>query len=463
MKKVGIIGGGFSGTMAAVHLIENATHAIEIIIVNDQENFNKGVAFNPYSKQFLLNVPTVKMSAFADHPEHFLNWVMSQKEYAQKDKNIVAHSFLPRHLYGQYLSEIWNTTIQSQKAKRHKIHVINDVVGDLELSHESILLTLKKGESICVDRCIIASGNLSPNNPNIINQSFYKSKNYYRNPWEKPSVTDLSSSWPVLIVGNGLTMVDTVLGLLENNFNHKIISISPNGFNILPHRHSGLKYDKFIAELDNDASLPEIVKLFNKHIKLIREFGLSAEPIIDSLRPQTQHIWQRLSVDEKKLFMSRLRHLWGVARHRIPLHIHDKIQQLRIDDRLIIYAGKLKDIHEDTDGIKVSFYNKKNKQDETICVSRVINCTGPETNLQRLEDNFLKKCLAKGVVCQDELKLGIEANPNTFRVKSKDGIEHQNLFTLGSNLKGVLWESTAVNELRSQASVLSKEVLSTIA
>ena len=38
-------------------------------------------------------------------------------------------------------------------------------------------------------------------------------------------------------------------------------------------------------------------------------------------------------------------------------------------------------------------------------------------------------------------------------------MEHSNLFTLGSNLKGELWESTAVNELRQQANAIADIIL----
>src|SRR5690606_16185978 len=165
----------------------------------------------------------------------------------------------------------------------------------------------------------------------------------------------------------------------------EIYSISPNGFNILPHRHNGLKYSKLVEELRDDMSIYELVKLINKHIKTVIEYGVSAEPIIDSLRPHTQKIWQSFTDHEKELFMSRLRHLWGVARHRIPLHSHDKIQQLRIDRKLHINSGKIIDINESNESITVQYFDKKENKLKAIIVSRIINCTGPETDLMNLE------------------------------------------------------------------------------
>jgi uncharacterized NAD(P)/FAD-binding protein YdhS len=88
----------------------------------------------------------------------------------------------------------------------------------------------------------------------------------------------------------------------------------------------------------------------------------------------------------------------------------------------------------------------------------VINCTGPETDLSKLEDNYLKNGLLKGLLSQDELKLGINADPNTFEVINSLGFVESGLFTLGSNLKGILWESTAVSEIRVQAEQIAKRI-----
>ena len=287
---------------------------------------------------------------------------------------------------------------------------------------------------------------------------FYDHPNYFQNPWNIESVKNTKENLPVLIIGNGLTMVDTVLGLLEQGFKGEIYSISPNGFNILPHRHNGLKYSKLTEELSDDLSLFELVKLVNKHIKTVREFGVSAEPIIDSLRPHTQRIWKSLSDQEKDLFMSRLRHLWGVARHRIPLHSHDKIQQLRIDGKLHIISGKIIDLSASKEYVTVEYFDKKENELRQLKGSRVINCTGPETDLSNLDKSFLKNCLLKGILTQDKLKLGIKTDTESFQVINAEGNPHVNLFTIGSNLKGELWESTAVNELRGQTEKLAEKL-----
>lgn len=456
MKHIVIVGGGFAGTLTAVHLIRQAGALCNITLIDQSGGFNKGFAYNPYTTRHLLNVAAAKMSAFADQPDHFLNWVMQQPAFLNKEKHLVAHAFLPRSLYGLYLSDIWHET-QKMAAQRHlKLSVIFDKANDLDVKDKGIVLTLSDGITIRADYCVLATGNQLPRNPAIPNTSFYNSAQYFRNPWSADSVKDVDPHKPVCIIGNGLTMVDTVFGLKEFGFKGEIYAISPNGFNILPHRHPGLPYTRLAEELKESMNLYQLVKRVHHHIRELRTLGISAEPVIDSLRPHTQKIWQAFSPQEKRQFMSRFRHLWGVARHRIPLPSHDNIQQMRIDGKLHIRSGFIRDITLSGEEVCVRYFDRKNQMEEEVRVSRVINCTGPESDIGKMEKGLLTQCLDKGLITQDELKLGIRTDIATYRIMNALCKPQRHLYTLGSNLRGELWESTAVNELRMQAAQLAK-------
>ena len=459
MKKIGIVGGGFSGMMTAVHLIQNAKEPIHVILFEPSGSIGKGIAYNTYSKIHLLNVITEKMSAFKADPHHFLNWVTQQSDYETIDRNILAISFLPRYLYGKYLSNIWEEATNLAIQKKIDLTIIQAFVIDIDKTKDTIMLHAENQAAIEVNECIIATGNQLPGNLKIENPTFYQSEFYFQNSWSREAVAKLNSSLPVFIIGNGLTMVDTIIGLLENQFSNDIIALSTHGYNILPHRHTGVKYASLVDELPENIDLLGIVSLLNKHIKKLHRFGLTPEPIIDSLRPFTQKIWMGLQKEEKQTFMNRLRHLWGLARHRIPQHVQDRILDLRLNNKLFIYAGKLKNMTELNGEVLVEFYDKKEGNLKQVKVGRVINCTGPETNLEKINNLFLQQALQKGLLMQDELKLGIDADPVTFEVKNNASQFQSNLYTLGGNLKGVLWESTAVNELRDQALALALHIL----
>jgi uncharacterized NAD(P)/FAD-binding protein YdhS len=461
-KTITIIGAGFSGLMTAIHLITSKRDDIEIVVVSPKECFTKGMAYNTYSKHHLLNVVVGKMSCFPDEPEHFLNWLSQKEPYNQLDRNLLATIFAPRELYGTYLHETWLSVLQSYTPSHLKI--IHQKVTDITYFSEKQqyqIETLDK-QHFNTDYVVLATGNELPKNPVITNSSFFQNSQYFQNPWVKESTEKAENLESILLIGNGLTMIDVVLGLQENNFQGKIYSLSPNGFQILPHRHNGVPYLQMLPELSPPYSISKLFSIFRKHITFVRQFGISAEPVIDSVRGISQKIWQELSLLDKQIFMRHARHLWGVARHRLPTYIHDKIQELQRNQHLQIIKGKLLNLEEEQPlKIKVSYWDKKNKKENYIWVNRVINCTGPNTDISQSNNSLIYNLYQKGLIQNDQLRLGILTDTHGC-IYQKNNILHQHFFAIGNLLKGLLWESTAVPELRVQAKNLAQFMLENI-
>jgi uncharacterized NAD(P)/FAD-binding protein YdhS len=454
-RSIAVVGGGFCGFMTAYHLIKSNSHPLYITLINAGYKDGRGIAYGTSSEKFLLNVPVAKMSAIPSKPDHFLNWLHLRHPFNLIDKDILGKMFVPRKEFGTYLSDLFEE--MQQHTGMHQLECIADFAEDISAADEMYAVQLKSGRRISADCIVLATGNEIPGNPSIEDHSFYSSAKYFNNPWNEDSFRTIDQEKDVLIIGNGLTMVDTVLGLHEYNCKGTIYSISPHGFNILPHRHQGLIYTRLLEELQEPVTLSSLFRLFNRHVRILRHFGLSAEPVVDSIRPLAQEIWKKLDTKDKKRFLTHVRHLWGVARHRLPLHIYDFIQNLRIQNKLIVKKGTLKSITENQDRITVTFSKGRNA-DQQIVVGRVINCTGPSLDITRSRSILIKNLVRSGMIRPDELNLGIDADSNG-NVIAKDGKANQAIFTLGGNLRGLLWESTAVPELRVQAENLSGMLL----
>jgi uncharacterized NAD(P)/FAD-binding protein YdhS len=119
------------------------------------------------------------------------------------------------------------------------------------------------------------------------------SSNYKGNPWLPDALENLESGLPVLLIGSGLTMVDVVLSLLQQDFKGKIIAVSPKGYLPMVHLESP-PYADLCKELTHKFTLTELFSLLKDHIKKAEAQGSSCEALIDSLRPKTQEIWQNL-------------------------------------------------------------------------------------------------------------------------------------------------------------------------
>ncbi len=454
---VAIIGGGAGGMLVATNLILNHAY-VDINIINAGSTFATGVAYSSHSENHLLNVVAAKMSVFPSDPDHFVRWVVDQNLIPGMGVDILKKTYLPRGIYGDYLKSVW----RESKERKPESMIITELVGraiDVEMKEKNkFIVQLHNGKKFESDFVVLATGNATPRNPPISNRLFYQSKKYFNNPWNSTYTDNLDHTQDILIIGNGLTMVDAVQLLFESQFKGVVHSISPNGFGILPHSSNGSDYGEHMREIQENMSLHDLVSLLNKHIKRVRKLGLSAEPVVDSLRARTQSIWMSLNLADKKKFMARLRHLWGVARHRLPKPTYDFIQTLKIEQKLKVSSGTILDIIEREDHVLVNFYDKKSKSLKHLIVGRVINCTGPEGDINEMNDTLFKNLISSGMIAPHPLKLGVEADPNSLCNINKDGYKIDYFFSIGGLLRGLLWESTAMPEIRKQAKIVADQI-----
>jgi uncharacterized NAD(P)/FAD-binding protein YdhS len=104
---IAIIGGGATGAVFGLHL----THAlrrrggVEILVIEPADVVGRGVAYATGDPRHLLNVRVSNMSAFADRPDHLLEW-LEREGQAQGVLDPTPFSFIPRGVYGAYLAEL---------------------------------------------------------------------------------------------------------------------------------------------------------------------------------------------------------------------------------------------------------------------------------------------------------------------------------------------------------------------
>lgn len=451
-QTIAIIGGGFTGTMLAKNLLPSDKYK-KILLFNSGNPLVLGPAYSCSEETAILNVVTGKMSPFPTQPNAFLNWC-HERYYPDLNLDILAGAYVPRKYFGEFLQEIWQETLSEDL--EHKIQIINEkVIGLNQVDKGSVLHT--ETTSFSVDKVVLATGNERPGLPSFASSNLLQDARFQQNPW-KTNFSSFDKNLPLLIIGNGLTMVDTVLSLREKGFKNQIYSISPNGFNILPHRNFNFSFPLEIDLSQGNVRLIELVRASNKAIKQLAKVGVTAEPVIDTIRPYVPEIWRNFSETEKKQFMSRLRHLWGVARHRIPFSNYDIILREQINGGLKIYAGSILDAQITDASISLKFLDKKTRSENHLEIGGIVVCTGPETKIVKSENELLKQLLSDGIITQDTLQLGIRTNTLNFKTVNSKNEENQHLFAIGGLLKGEIWESTAVPELRIQIERLANSL-----
>src|ERR1700689_5668777 len=154
MMRVGMVGGGGAGVLAAVHLRRSKRDA-QITLIDASGRPGTGAAYGPADPTFLLNVPAPRMSVWPDDPDHFSRWL---------DERAVtpAESFAPRLAYGRYL--------QDQLAAAD-VRMGSAGVGGLTPG-TPVRLALNDGRDLSADAVVLASGRPQSGMPDSLESAF---------------------------------------------------------------------------------------------------------------------------------------------------------------------------------------------------------------------------------------------------------------------------------------------------
>lgn len=442
-----IIGGGFSGTMLAIQLhLQNEELPLKIRIVENRATVSHGIAYSTDKDFHLLNVRAGRMSAFPNKPDHFVQWLEENKI------PLSASGHMPRKIYGRYLKDLLDSILKAHSSYTD-IEIIRDEATDLEIENRKVQVMLQSGKSIQADKVALALGNYSPAALSIFSDE--PPLNYCPDPWTCNYLDRIKSNDTVLIVGTGLTMVDTCMSLSDNLHKGKIICLSTHGYIPFADSVNG-PYPAFYDELKDEKSVLKIYAVIKKHIANALNRGIDWRSVVDSLRPYTASIWNLLPEKEKGIFMKHLYRIWNVSRHRIPPASDEVIWSMKRSGQLKIIAGKLTRVQSANKALNLEYTTKSSRRPENISADFVINCTGPQMNYQKIAHPLVQNLLEKNYIYPGPLNIGIDAQADGKILSERSG---GTLYTLGPPLTGVLMESTAVPEIRKQAHSLAQKII----
>lgn len=449
MKRITIIGGGASGTLVATNLLNLAgDKEVEINLVERRTKVGRGVAFGTTRESHLLNVPAGRMGAFPDEVDHFHKWLV------ENGHQYNANDFVPRMIFGEYLREVFTEAVENCK-DRTTVNLVDDEAIDMAVNEDSAEVILQSGEILRSTNVVLAFGNFKPPHPSVADTSFIESDRYFQDPWNSRLYETIKPDDSIFIVGTGLSMVDVALHLHNQDHKGKIYAISTRGLLPAPHE-LGHTYDSFADELKPMTRVTDMLKAVRRHIKAAESDGSSWRAVIDSLRPATQELWMNLPLAEKKYFKQHLSRYWNVARHRMPAEVAEILDKMQADGKLDILKGRLTDITHDGENFTIKFSTPEDSR--TVEAATLVNCIGSESAFSRVDSPFVQRLIERRHIRDDELNFGIDATPDG-RVVGKTGKPTNVVLTLGTALKGTLWETTAIPEIRAQARDLALKLL----
>lgn len=429
MSTLAIVGGGYSGTLLAVNYLERGGGPVTLI--ERAPAFARGAAYATNRPEHLLNVRAANMSAFPDRPDHFVHWLGTDD----------GAEFAPRRDYARYLGHILDGF-----RKDARLRLVRGEAIAAEPVGAGWRVTLDDGSNVEAAALALALGNMAPAGPPGIDPASLPEGMLVSDPWRGDFVSSLKPGDGVLIIGTGLTMVDSVLTLDAKGFRGPILALSRRGLH--PRTHSEW------SQLREMVAPPEggcaaVTATMRERVRARPRWQVA----IDEVRPHVQALWLNADEAERRRFLRHLQPWWDVHRHRIAPQIARRIADLEAAGQLTIAGGRILGADAERANATIRWRPRGSDDVRHFRAARIINCTGPSRDFRRAVGPFASALLDNGHARADTLGLGLDVD-DRCRVLGASGAPTPGLYAVGPLTKGRWWEIVAVPHIRHQVASL---------
>ncbi|GAB3788166.1 FAD/NAD(P)-binding protein [Dyella agri] len=449
MTKIAIIGGGAAGAALFGSLLRHG-RMLDVEWIAGAGANGRGVAYATPDPRHLLNVRAAGMGLYPDADEDFLTFA------AKRLPNTAGTDFLPRHLFGDFIESQLQERVASARRRGQNFLVHAQEATRIAPHVGGYRIVLADGTAREAEVVVLALGSLAARPLRTVSSDALASGAYELDPWSLPQRVQVPRR--LLVIGTGLTAVDTLLSAARLWPQAELVAVSRHG--LLPFVHLPSPLEPYALQQDLNAALLACTGAAPM-LGLLRN-AMRASPqvawrsIIDGMRPINARLWDGLTLARRKQFLRHLRWLWEAARHRTAPQTAQTIQQLLDEGRLQVHAARVLAVagHGPLD---VAVRARASQIQSTLQADLVVQATGLDTAAAYSAHPLLSHLLRDGLAVADPLQLGVAAQPDG-RLLDAHGNVQPNLYAIGSLLRGNLWECTAMPEIRAAAHALAQSL-----
>jgi len=447
MQRIAVIGGGAAGAAVVAEFLRSSNE-LELFWLVGQHVPGRGVAYAKSNAKHLLNVRAANMGLLADDVGGLLRYAQ------EKNLPVTASDFLPRALLGDYF-EATLAKLIADCPPGVRVHTLSSEAVSLRPSDGGYLIDTDDRRTIHVDGVVLAVGALPPVPIAQVTADALEGGCYLPDPWQRRWIAHIPKR--VVVLGSGLTAIDVILTAATRWPNARIVVLSRHG--CLPSMHHAgppspyPHASRLIEQLRAD---PSTRCWFRTIREAAIDHGSRWRSVIDSLRPATTELWRSLDDAQRRRFLRHVRWAWETARHRMPPQTAEAIEQLQEEGRLSVVAGRIRKI-DGRSPLTLSYRRRDYGSTTTLTADLVVQATGLQTKVKNTAHPLLRQMFRDGLVRVDAQGLGIDADLDG-RVTRADGTTAPGLRAIGPLMRGVLWECTALPEIRMMAAKLAREL-----
>jgi uncharacterized NAD(P)/FAD-binding protein YdhS len=439
LRHVVIVGGGPSGTLTAIQLLRRGGPGLAVTVVEPRADLGRGVAFGTPDPWHRLNVPAVTMSGFVDDPDHFWRWA-----------GVPRDRFPDRATYGRYLGTLLDEARDGSPVAFEHLRAHVTAIDAAGPAGGPIGVSLGGGGSRAADAVVIATGNELPAIPPALRDlAASGDPRFVRDPWALAALEAVTPGETVLIVGTGHTAMDLAASVIRGRGAGRVVAVSRHGE--LPRSHEDPWRPRPSTPLFTAAELATWPDPIAEAMARIRAHPDGWRQGLDSLRPVHRDLWLALDEPTRRRFVTEHRRDWEIHRSRISAGVARDIAAWVDAGTLEIRAAAVRSVKQAPTGLRVE------TDAGTWTAGHVLLATGPDESPSA--SPLLASLVATGVGRPGSMDLGIDVDVATCRLLDADGRAARPVYALGPLIRGAVWETIAVPEIRAEAVAIATDIL----
>ncbi len=423
--------------------------------------------------EYNLNLSAKRITPFADgkRPEGFPSMEEFIEEFVAEHPE-VSSQFVntSRQFYGQYLRHLVDLAVK-KAGNKVSFETVYDQAVDMHETADGVTLQLQSGQNIQASRVILATGFKEAVNPafsfNVASHAGYldypyseAANGFFKRVIEGPQNAPDKKA---LVIGTGLSAMDSANRLLDSGYQGKIVMISRRGLmhaiyrqisenprDLLqgePRDEADLPFTRnapdFIQKMPQCKTFDDLFTLFKKEMfQRLRE-GYTTEEVLGHWEKYVPDVYRSFP-QETADFLLNYETAINVMRVGTTPELADKILKAQQEGRLEIISGRISDMQRTPQGINVTWRpNNRHGQrvgaDRSDVFNTVINGIGNSTKYDlpadKIKDTLWKNLRARNAYTVHALRDGVAVTPD-FHLIDGNGAPYKRVTVIGAPVSG---------------------------
>lgn len=490
VRRVTIVGGGFSGVTAAIQLVRGSPVPLAVTIVEPRAQPGPGLAYSADDPDHRLNGPLWSHSVLAEDASHFARWC-ERSGILARDRHALAgdgNAFVRRADYGRYLAESLREHAHWPATRSTISHLRGRATGAV-LAGGTIATSIDAGPPLHSTMLIVATGNPLPRLHPPIAAGLAAHPSVVANPLEPGSLRRIDPTARVLVVGSGLTALDVVSTLLRDAERPGIVVVSRHGLRPRPQPPAAKpmpgipgagaastqaaerpldrilgQVPRFLLQAGARPTLRAWVRALRARIREVERQGESWHKGFDELRDVVWRAWPLLPIEQKHRFLRRLRTWYDVHRFRAPPQNDALVRAAEAQGRIEFRAARLHavELSGDGAGLRVRLIDRRGVREGVEAFDAIVNCTGLDAAAGARANPFLWSLVERGALRIDETGIGFGVDAHC-RAIGADGRANPSLRVIGPPTAGTFGDPLGVMFIAAQVYRMLPDALDTLA